>query len=74
MKNSAKWLLLVTAAVVAHAQVADQIRRATITGSGGASGCCSTMRCEASKTSPHCPHRTQPSEILSWSGTTLNIV
>ncbi len=28
----------------------------------------------ASKTSLHCPQRTQPSDTRSWSGTTLNIV
>jgi hypothetical protein len=31
-----------------------------------------SIKCkEASKMSPHCPHFTQPSEIRSWSGTTL---
>ncbi len=29
---------------------------------------------DASNTSAQWPQRTQPSEILSWSGTTLNIV
>ena len=42
---------------------------------GGASLLLSAKRCrDASNISPHCPHRTHPSEIRSWSGTTLNIV
>jgi hypothetical protein len=34
------WLILIAAVSAAPAQVADQVRRATITGSGGASGKC----------------------------------
>jgi hypothetical protein len=36
-------------------------------------GACTKLAC-ASNTVAHCPHRTQPSEILSWSATTLNKV
>ena len=40
MKLGLKWLILLAALAVAQAQVSDQIRRATINGSGGASGKC----------------------------------
>jgi hypothetical protein len=46
-------------------------------GVGGAhsrAGSPATRFCDALKISPHWPHRTQPSEMRSWSGTTLNIV
>lgn len=43
--------------------------------SGAVAGGTQVSRCKvASKTSAQWPQRTQPSEILSWSGTTLNIV
>lgn len=40
MNRLVKWFIIATVAVVAQAQVADQVRRATITGSGGTSGKC----------------------------------
>jgi hypothetical protein len=40
MRNDLKWLMLFSAALTAQAQVSDQIRQATITGSGGTSGKC----------------------------------
>ena len=43
-------------------------------GSGGATGAASCRFNMASNTSEQCPQRTHPSEIFSWSGTTLNIV
>src|SRR6478672_5255298 len=46
--------------------------------SGAASADSASTSCRmfaaASNTSEQCPHRTQPSEIFSWSGTTLNRV
>lgn len=40
MNRSARWFIIAIAAVAAQAQVTDQIRHATITGSGGTSGKC----------------------------------
>jgi len=40
MKTSARWLVLMVLMAAAQAQVAGQIRRATISGSGGTSGKC----------------------------------
>src|SRR4051812_44265658 len=46
--------------------------------SGGSSAGSASTSCRmfaaASNTSEQCPHRTQRSEIFSWSGTTLNRV
>lgn len=41
MNRSVRWFIVTLAALASQAQVTDQIRRATITGSGGASGKCS---------------------------------
>ncbi len=40
MKNHLQWLTVLFVVLAAHAQVPDQVRRATITGSGGTSGKC----------------------------------
>ena len=40
MKTYLRWFILVAATVAAHAQVADQVQRANISGSGGTSGKC----------------------------------
>jgi hypothetical protein len=40
MTTGLKWMVLVAAVMAAQAQVSDQIRRATISGSGGTSGKC----------------------------------
>ena len=40
MKKSLKWLAVFTVVLAAQAQVSDQVRRATISGSGGTSGKC----------------------------------
>ena len=40
MKKSLKWLAVFAAVLAAQAQVSDQVRRATISGSGGTSGKC----------------------------------
>lgn len=44
------------------------------TGAGSDTKACGCRCSAASKTSVQCPQRTQPSEMRSWSGTTLNMV
>lgn len=40
MRKTVQWLVLIAAGLAAHAQVADQVRRATVSGTGSASGKC----------------------------------
>jgi hypothetical protein len=59
--------------VMADSGAGDVAGGVATIGTGGVGGADTRLAC-ASNTVAHWPQRTQPSEILSWSATTLNKV